>query len=136
MAVVKPDASTLAKQTEPDSADLARAAIACLEEYQGERILHLDVRERTPLADSMIIASGRSRLHVGALRDRLLRRLKELGAGRLQVEGGQRSDWILIDGGGLWIHLFHPEAREFYNLEKLWSEEAPSERSLEETPPL
>ena len=111
----------------PDAETMAREVLATLEEYQGDDTVCLDVRGRTPLVDYMIIASGRSRLHVGALRDRLLRRLKELGAGRLQVEGANRCDWVLVDGGGVWVHLFHPEARAFYNLEKLWSPDAPGE---------
>ena len=125
-------ASAGARRREPDVEAVAQESLAVLEEYQGEDVVRLDVRGRTPLTDFMIIASGRSRLHVQALRDRLLRRLKQLGAGRLQVEGGNRCDWVLIDGGGVWVHLFHPEARAFYNLERLWSAEAPGEPSRPE----
>ena len=112
---------------EPSPEAMARKVVDVLEDYQASEIVCLNVSKRTALADFMVIASGRSRLHVGALRDHLLRRLKELGAGRVQVEGGARSDWVLIDGGGVWINLFHPEIREFYNLEKLWSPEAPAD---------
>ena len=129
--MVKARRETLAgkRRPEPDTEAVAQETLATLEEYQGDNLVRLDVRGRTPLADYMIIASGRSRLHVGAMRDRLLRRLKQLGAGRLQVEGGNQCDWVLIDGGGVWIHLFHPETRAFYNLEKLWSPDAPDESS-------
>ncbi|MCY4032279.1 MAG: ribosome silencing factor [Hyphomicrobiales bacterium] len=112
---------------EPSAGVLLDAVRETLDEYQANDIVCLDVTARTALADFMVIASGRSRMHVGALRDHLLRRLKELGAGRVQVEGGARCDWVLIDGGGVWINLFHPEIREFYNLEKLWSPEAPAD---------
>ena len=111
----------------PSAEALVVAVRETLNEYQANDIVELDVTGRTALADFMIIASGRSRMHVGALRDHLLRRLKELGAGSLQVEGGARCDWVLIDGGGVWINLFHPEIRAFYNLEKLWSPEAPAD---------
>ena len=112
---------------EPSAGVLLDAVRKTLDEYQAIDIICLDVTTRTALADFMVIASGRSRMHVGALRDHLLRRLKELGAGRVQVEGSARCDWVLIDGGGVWINLFHPEIREFYNLEKLWSPEAPAD---------
>ncbi|MCY4034900.1 MAG: ribosome silencing factor [Hyphomicrobiales bacterium] len=112
---------------EPSVGTLVAAVRETLDEYQANDIVCLDIAGRTAFADFMVIASGRSRMHVGALRDHLLRRLKELGAGRVQVEGGTRCDWVLIDGGGVWVNLFHPEIREFYNLEKLWSSEAPTD---------
>ena len=112
---------------EPSVGTLVAAVRETLDEYQANDVVCLDVTARTAFADFMVIASGRSRMHVGALRDHLLRRLKELGAGRVQVEGGARCDWVLIDGGGVWVNLFHPEIREFYNLEKLWSSEAPAD---------
>ena len=111
----------------PSVGTLVAAVRETLDEYQANDVVCLDVTARTAFADFMIIASGRSRMHVGALRDHLLRRLKELSAGRVQVEGGARCDWVLIDGGGVWVNLFHPEIREFYNLEKLWSSEAPAD---------
>ena len=69
----------------------------------------------------MIIASGRSVRHVGAIADHLLRAIKDAGFGTAQTEGMSASDWVLIDTGDIIIHLFRPEVREFYNLEKMWS---------------
>ena len=75
----------------------------------------------------MIIASGRSARHVGALADHILRKLKEIGAGRARVEGLPNADWVLIDAGDVVVHLFRPEVREFYNLERIWGADVGSE---------
>lgn len=72
----------------------------------------------------MIIASGRSHRHVGALADRLQRRLKDLGVKNLRIEGLPHCDWVLIDAGDMIIHVFRPEVREFYNLERIWAPES------------
>jgi len=74
----------------------------------------------------MIVASGRSHRHVGAMADHLLRVLKEAGYGRARVEGLPHCDWVLIDAGDVIVHLFRPEVRAFYNIEKIWSVEPPS----------
>ena len=68
----------------------------------------------------MVIASGRSNRHVAAVADHLLRRLKEIGYGNAKVEGLAGADWVLIDAGDIIVHVFRPEIREFYNLEKMW----------------
>ena len=73
----------------------------------------------------MIVASGRSHRHVGAMADHLLRSLKDAGHGRARVEGLPHCDWVLIDAGDVIVHLFRPEVRVFYNIEKIWSVEAP-----------
>ena len=72
------------------------------------------------------MASGRSHRHVSALADRLLRALKDAGYGRARVEGMPHCDWVLIDAGDVIIHLFRPEVRSFYNIEKIWSVEPPA----------
>jgi len=72
----------------------------------------------------MIIASGRSARHVSALADHVLRRLKEGGYGRAKVEGLPNADWVLIDAGDVIVHIFRPEVREFYNLERIWGADA------------
>jgi len=78
----------------------------------------------------MIVASGRSDRHVGAVADRVLRALKEAGHGRAAVEGLDARDWVLIDAGDVIVHLFRPEVRSFYNLEKMWSSDIPRERMV------
>ena len=72
----------------------------------------------------MVVASGRSQRHVGAMADKVLRRLKEAGLGSAGVEGATACDWVLIDAGDVIVHLFRPEVRTFYNLERVWSEVA------------
>ena len=75
----------------------------------------------------MVIASGRSARHVGALADHVLRKLKEAGGGRARVEGLPNADWVLIDAGDVVVHLFRPEVREFYNLERIWGADVDTE---------
>ena len=72
----------------------------------------------------MVIATGRSQRHVGALADHLVRQLKEAGIGRCKVEGMPNCDWVLIDAGDVIVHIFRPEVRDFYKLEKMWSVDA------------
>ncbi len=73
------------------------------------------------MADGLVVASGRSHRHVGAIADHLLRSLKEHGHGRARVEGLPHCDWVLIDAGDVIVHIFRPEVRTFYNIEKIWS---------------
>ncbi len=80
---------------------------------------------KTSLGDIMIVASGRSQRHVGAIADKLIERLKEEGVRDTRVEGMPLCDWVLIDVGDVIVHIFRPEAREFYNLEKMWGSERP-----------
>lgn len=79
------------------------------------------MRGKTQIADHMIIVSGRSQRHVGAIARRLLEKLKEAGYGRCRVEGLPQADWVLVDAGDVIIHIFRPEARSYYNLEKMWA---------------
>ena len=95
--------------------------LARLDDDKAQDIVHIDLRGKSPMADSMIVASGRSHRHVGAIADHLLRALKEAGYGKAKVEGLPHCDWVLIDAGDVIVHLFRPEVRTFYNIEKIWS---------------
>jgi ribosome-associated protein len=86
------------------------------------------VRGKSSVADAVIVASGRSQRHVGAVADHLLRALKDAGLGRARVEGLPHCDWVLIDAGDVIVHIFRPEVRAFYNIEKIWSVEPPGGR--------
>lgn len=77
------------------------------------------------MADQMIVASGRSQRHVAALADHVQRALKDAGVTRIRVEGLPNADWVLIDAGDIIVHIFRPEVRDFYNLERIWSSDAP-----------
>ena len=100
--------------------------LAKLDDDKAQEIVLIDLKERSSVADAMIVASGRSHRHVGAIADHLLRALKDHGLGRARVEGLPHCDWVLIDAGDVIVHLFRPEVRAFYNLEKIWSVELPS----------
>ncbi len=96
-----------------------------LDDDKAEEIVLIDLRGKSPMADSMIVASGRSHRHVGALADHVMRALKEAGHGKARVEGLPHCDWVLIDAGDVVVHLFRPEVRSFYNIEKIWSVDSP-----------
>ncbi|MEM7618913.1 MAG: ribosome silencing factor [Pseudomonadota bacterium] len=92
-----------------------------LEDAKAEDITIIDLENKTSIGDTMIIASGRSNRHVGAIAEQLVRNLKKVGFGKAHVEGLSSCDWVLIDAGDVIVHVFRPEVREFYNLEKIWS---------------
>ncbi|HBM88216.1 MAG: ribosome silencing factor [Parvibaculaceae bacterium] len=102
--------------------------LTCLDDDKAEEIVSINLEGKSAIADHMVVASGRSQRHVGALADHLTRRMKEEGLGNARVEGLTQSDWVLIDGGDVIIHIFRPEVREFYKLEKMWSADVTAER--------
>lgn len=110
------------------SPSLMASVLGWLEDAKAEDIAAIDLAGKTPIADHMVIASGRSQRHVGAIADQLLDSLKGQGRRDVRVEGLPHCDWVLIDAGGVIVHLFRPEVRTFYNLEKLWSAHSPVER--------
>lgn len=119
---------TVNTQREPGDASadhnaesIREAVIASLEDDKAEDILVLDLEGKSTIADQMIIASGRSARHVAALAEHVQRKIKDLGGQRARVEGLPNADWVLIDTGDLIVHLFRPEVREFYDLERIWA---------------
>jgi ribosome-associated protein len=102
--------------------------LAELDDAKAEDIVTIDLDGKAAIADGMVIASGRSNRHVGAIADHLIEKLKATGKRDLRVEGMPHCDWVLVDAGEVIVHIFRPEVRSFYNLEKLWSEHAPVER--------
>ncbi len=101
-----------------------------LDDAKAEDIVTIDLQGKTTLADHMVIASGRSNRHVGAIAEHVIEALGKVGQKGLRVEGMPSCDWVLIDQGDVIIHVFRPEVREFYNLEKMWSAARPSERPV------
>ena len=101
--------------------DLAALIIEVLDEQSAEDIVKLDLRGKSSICDYMVVASGRSNRHVNALADYTQRGLKEIGLKNLGVEGMEQCDWVLVDVGDVIVHIFRPEVREFYALEKMWS---------------
>jgi len=101
-----------------------------LDDAKAEGVVCIDIKGKTSIGDQMVVASGRSQRHVGAVADHLIRKLKDEGFGRARVEGLPHCDWVLIDAGDVIVHIFRPEVREFYNLEKMWSADRPMERMV------
>ncbi|MGF1605230.1 MAG: ribosome silencing factor [Rhodothalassiaceae bacterium] len=103
--------------------------LSCLDDRKAEDVTVIDLAGKTSIGDHMIIASGRSNRQVAAMADHLVSGLKDAGYGTARVEGLPQADWVLIDAGDVIVHLFRPEVREFYNLEKMWSLDLPAELS-------
>lgn len=91
-----------------------------LDEGKAEDIITIDLQGKSSLADYLLIASGRSSRQVGALAEQVASKLKDAGLGRVPVEGKAHGDWVLLDAGDVIVHLFRPEVRAYYNLEKMW----------------
>lgn len=106
-----------------DIADPLSVVLASLDDSKAEDIVSIDILGKTSIADHMIVASGRSHRHVSAVADHLIRDLKKAGLGAPRVEGLPHCDWVLVDAGDIIVHLFRPEVRGFYNIEKMWSAE-------------
>src|SRR5690606_26741329 len=102
------------------SAEVLTAVLRSLDESKAEELVSIDIRRKTSLADHMVIASGRSHRHVSSIADHLIKALKDSGHTDIRVEGLPGADWVLIDLGDVIVHVFRPEVREFYNLEKMW----------------
>nr|WP_303657297.1 ribosome silencing factor [Asticcacaulis aquaticus] len=100
---------------------LENVILTKLDDDKAQDIVCIDLRGKSSVADTLIIASGRSHRHVGALADHVMRALKEQGFGKVRVEGLPACDWVLLDAGDVVVHLFRPEVRSFYNIEKIWS---------------
>ncbi len=104
--------------------DLVQASLA---DDKAEDVVSIDLSGKTSFADYMVIANGRSSRQVGAMADHLRERIKDAGFGVAQIEGKANGDWVLVDAGDVIVHLFRPEVREFYNLEKIWATSVSSE---------
>ncbi|CAH1653404.1 ribosomal silencing factor RsfS (modular protein) [Hyphomicrobiales bacterium] len=96
---------------------------------KAEETVVIDLVGKTSIADTMIVTSGRSHRHVGAIAEKVVESLKTAGYGPVRVEGTTTCDWVLIDAGDIIVHIFRPEVRGFYNLEKMWGADRPSERA-------
>jgi ribosome-associated protein len=105
----------------PDAEETLRLVLARLDEMKAEDTITINLHNISTLGDYMVVASGRSNRHVGSVADRVVEDLKKAGLSDLRVEGIPHCDWVLIDAGDVIVHLFRPEVRAFYNLEKMWS---------------
>ncbi len=95
--------------------------LSTLEDAKAENIVHIDITGKSSLSDHMVVASGRSHRHVGAVADQLAQALRDNGYGKPRIEGLPHCDWVLVDAGDVIVHIFRPEVRDFYNIEKMWA---------------
>lgn len=140
-AVSTPSPSKSSAADQKASKQLSEFLQHILDENSAQDIIEVDLRGKSSVADYMIVASGRSNRHVSALSDYVLRALKDAQFKNVGVEGQDGCDWVLVDVGDVILHIFRPEVRVFYNLEKIWSvplpeglrnvaEEAPADTEL------
>ena len=110
--------------------DLKKIVIKTLDQNKAEDIISIDLKDKSSMADFMIIASGNSSRHIQSLSEQVLEKLKSNGVKDSKIEGKDSNEWKLVDGIDLIIHIFHPEKRKFYELEKIWSELIPKEKLI------
>ena len=110
--------------------DLKEIVINTLDINKAQVIVTIDLRDKSSIADYMIIASGTSSRHIQSLSEQVLEKLKKNGVKDSKIEGKESGEWKLVDGIDLIIHIFHPEKRKFYELEKIWSELIPKEKVM------
>jgi|TARA_B100000902_G_C26473422_1_gene511207 ribosome-associated protein len=110
--------------------DLKNIILDTLDSNKALDIISIDLENKSSMADYMIIASGTSSRHIQALSEQVLEKLKDNGIKNSKIEGKESSDWKLVDGIDLIVHIFNPEKRKFYELEKIWSELIPKEKLI------
>ncbi|MGM0586268.1 MAG: ribosome silencing factor [Pseudomonadota bacterium] len=113
---------------------LLQIVLSSLEDDKAEEIVRVDLHGKTEIADYMVIASGRSSRQVSAMAEKLLERLKHQAGIVARAEGQDAGDWVLIDAGDVIVHIFRPEVREFYQLEKMWAPGAEASKRGGRTP--
>ena len=110
--------------------DLKQIVIHTLDINKAQDIVSIYLKDKSSMADFMVIASGTSSRHIQALSEQVLEKLKSNGVNECKIEGKESSEWKLVDGIDLIVHIFHPEKRKFYELEKMWSELIPKEKLI------
>ena len=105
----------------PDAQETLRLILARLDDMKAEDTITIDLAGKTSIADSMIVTSGRSNRHVVSIADSAVEGLEKAGVKGIRVEGKRNGDWVLIDAGDVIVHVFRPEVRAFYDLEKMWA---------------
>jgi ribosome-associated protein len=110
--------------------DLKKIILKDLDSNKALDIISIDLKNKSSMADYMIIASGTSSRHIQALSEQVLEKLRSNGVKNSKIEGKESLDWKLVDGIDLIVHIFHPDKRKFYELEKIWSEVIPKEKLM------
>lgn len=109
------------KPVQPPEPQMIDVVLQSLEDAKAEETSAINIIGKSSLADHMVVTSGRSNRHVGAIADQMVKALREAGFGKPRVEGLPHCDWVLVDCGDVIVHIFRPEVREFYNIEKMWA---------------
>jgi ribosome-associated protein len=109
------------ERSEPAAAKALKLVLESLEDSKAENVTPIDIQGKSALGDYMVVVSGRSNRHVTAIAEHLIDDLKAEGFGSPRIEGLETGDWVLIDAGDIIVHVFRPEIREFYSLEKMWA---------------
>ncbi len=109
---------------------LKQVVIDTLDQNKAQDIISIDLKDKSSMADYMIIASGTSSRHIQALSEQVLEKFRSNGLNDSKIEGKESAEWKLVDGIDLIVHIFHPEKRKFYELEKMWSELIPKEKVI------
>ncbi len=110
-----------ALKARPDADETLRLILSRLDDMKAEGTVTIDLRGRSSLTDYMVVTTGRVNRHVAAIAESVMKGLHEAGIKHPHVEGLQNADWVLIDAGDVIVHVFRPEVREFYNLERMWN---------------
>mgnify|MGYP001174306268 FL=1 len=110
--------------------ELKKSVINTLDKNKAQNIVSIDLKDKSSMAEYMIIASGTSSRHLQSLSEQVLEKFKNNGIQESKIEGKESSEWKLVDGIDLIVHIFHPEKRKFYELEKMWSELIPKEKLI------
>ena len=118
----KTSTKAAALKAQSDADKTLNMILSRLDDMKAEETVTIDLRGKSAFSDYMIVTSGRANRHVGAIAENVMKALKEAGQKNLHIEGLPNCDWVLIDTGDVIVHVFRPEVREFYNLERLWTQ--------------
>ncbi len=108
-------------KAQPDADKTLKLILSRLDDMKAEETVTIDLRGKSAFSDYMVVTTGRVNRHVGAIAENVAKGLKETGIKAIHVEGLTNCDWVLINSGDVIVHVFRPEVREFYNLERLWT---------------
>jgi ribosome-associated protein len=126
----KTSTKAVALKAQSDADKTLNIILSRLDDMKAEDTLTIDLRGKSVFSDYMVITTGRVNRHVGAIAENLAKGLKENGIAKPHIEGLPNCDWVLIDSGDVIVHIFRPEVREFYNLERLWTQEPTAAKAI------
>ena len=126
----KTSTDAVVPKARPDAEETLNLILSRLEDMKAEETITIDLRGKSAFSDYMVVTTGRSNRHVGAVAENVAKGLKETGFKSVHIEGLPNCDWVLIDCGDVIVHVFRPEVREFYNLERLWTQNTATAKTV------